>query len=84
MAEADLSTLRPLPMNDALLRLFCRERTVFLAMRVDHFSIDEIAERMGLSYDEALRIFIRAFRNSSAIWPARAVIGGAGGSAGRG
>lgn len=50
-------------MNDALLRLFCRERTVFLAMRVDHFSIDEIAERMGLSYDEALRIFIRAFRN---------------------
>lgn len=50
-------------MNSALMRLPRQEREVFLAMRVDHLSIEEIAAQMDLSRDEALRIFVCAFRN---------------------
>lgn len=50
-------------LDSALARLPKLERDVFLAMRVDHLTIEEIAARTWMSSEEARQIFVRAFGN---------------------
>lgn len=47
-------------LEDALRRLSQFEREVFLAVRLDQLSFEKIAERTGLTPDQAERVFVRA------------------------
>lgn len=60
-AESDPATVARI--NSALARLSEREREVFLAVSVDDLSYAEIAERLGLSAEQVMRLFGSALAN---------------------